>query len=142
MNAATRKVIEERIAEALIPVFVYGTLRIGQYNYRWARAAVRETVKNCRTNGKLYFSRGLSGSYPVAKFDEEGTILGDVLWCDPSHPDYGGMVRMELGAGYEVREIEVVTAKSETMEALGFHYLHRTRGDAIPNGDWVKAVSG
>lgn len=135
--------LEERTApggregDPLVPVFVYGTLRVGQYNFSWAQEAVVDTIQNCTAKGALYFVDGRFG-YPVAKFDEEGEIKGDVLWFDPAHEEYQSVVRMELGAGYEVREIEVRT-ESETIEAIAFHYLRPTRGNPIPDGDWVKA---
>lgn len=122
----------------LIPVFVYGTLRIGEGNYEWAKEAVRHEVTNCTTPGRIYFC-GSSLSYPVAKFEEEGTIKGDLLWFDPDHPVFGQVVDMEIHAGYVVQEIEVIDGDGDSHEALGFQYVRQPLGDLIPSGDWKRA---
>lgn len=123
--------------DPLIPVFVYGTLRVGQYNFGVVRKAVRNIAENCKANGSIYFFGGRRG-YPIAKFDEDGEILGDVLWCDPSHPGYDRMMQMELGAGYESREIEVRNPDGEVIECIAFQYLGTPKGEWIQSGDWVK----
>lgn len=123
----------------LLPCFVYGTLRSGQGNYHWCQAAVRRETLNVRANGRLYFVSGHTG-YPVAKLDENGIILGDVLWFDPVHPDFDAVVQMETGAGYECRDIEVLTEESERIDCMAFHYIWTPRGELIPDGDWIRAV--
>lgn len=122
--------------EPLVPVFVYGTLRVDQYNYDWCKRAVRHSVIDCKAKGNLYWVHDKSG-YPVAKFDEDGEIIGDVLYFDPTSKTYDDVVSMELGAGYEVREIEVRTPEGETLECIAFHYVDRPRGEWIKSGDWV-----
>lgn len=124
----------------LVPVFVYGTLREGQGNWQWAKEAVRHSDLNVRTSGRIYFCSGRTG-FPVAKLDEAGSIVGDVLWFDPDHPTFDDVVQMEVGAGYECRDIEVITSESETIECMAFHYAWRPRGDLIPDGDWVRAFA-
>jgi gamma-glutamylcyclotransferase (GGCT)/AIG2-like uncharacterized protein YtfP len=123
--------------DPLIPVFVYGTLRVGQYNFGVVRKAVRDIAENCIASGSIYFYGGRRG-YPIAKFDEVGDILGDVLWCDPSHPGYDRMMRMELGAGYESREISVRKPDGDVIECIAFHYIGTPKGEWIQSGDWVK----
>lgn len=125
-------------SDPLVPIFVYGTLRVGQGNYTWAKQCVRHEIIECVAQGRIYFV-GPYGGFPVARFDQGGRIVGDVLYCDPAERTYDEMVQMELGAGYESREIEVVTPDGDTLECLAFHYLYEPRGSWIPSGDWVNA---
>lgn len=121
----------------LIPVFVYGTLRVGHGNHSWAIEAVRHYVTDVTAEGAIYFV-GPYGGYPVAKFDEPGTILGDILWMDAGHPTYREVVRMEIGAGYELRTVAVSTDEGE-VKCQAFHYIRRPGGPQIPSGDWSTA---
>lgn len=125
----------------LIPVFVYGTLRVGHGNFTWAADAVVYVLPDCTAEGRIYFVHH-GGGYPVAKFDEVGTILGDILWFDPKHPEYESVVSMEIGAGYELRQVSVTTPEGDTMDCQTFHYRHKPGGPRIEDGDWAKAVYG
>lgn len=125
----------------LVPVFVYGTLRLGHNNFSWAQDAVVYALTDCTAEGTIYFvSPG--GGYPVAKFDEVGTIIGDVLWFDPKHPEYNAVVQMEINAGYELRSITITHPDGTKMQCLTFHYLRKPGGPRIEDGDWAKAVYG
>lgn len=139
MTMTSDEVLLENVEGNLIPVFVYGTLRVGQGNFRWAQEAVRHVLLNCTTKGRIYFVHGRRG-FPVAKLDEEGTILGDVLWFDPQHPDFDGVVSMELGAGYEMKDVTVTTEDGE-LEACAFHYIWDDMGEWIRSGDWVSEAN-
>lgn len=120
----------------LVPVFVYGTLRVGQGNFRWACEAVRSYIRDCTAEGRIYFVHDRWG-YPVAKLDETGTILGDVLWMDNRHPTYDEVYRMEISAGYEIRTVPVQTPDGE-LKCLAFHYIDKPRGVWIESGDWAR----
>lgn len=132
-----RDEIENPDAEDAVPVFVYGTLRYGEGNYQWCSDAVVAVLRDCHTDGRIYWVSGRSG-YPVAKLDEEGEIIGDILWFDPSHRAYHDVVAMEIGAGYEVRKVSVRCQGGELREASAFHYVRAPRGHLIPSGDWVR----
>lgn len=123
--------------DSLIPVFVYGTLRIGQYNYKqWAEGGIRKFEQDCVANGAIYFvSR--DGGYPVAKFDEPGIIKGDVLWFDRYSLEWGYVLEMEYGAGYTLVDIEARNQRGETFDCLGFDYVRKPAGPLIEGGDWI-----
>jgi gamma-glutamylcyclotransferase (GGCT)/AIG2-like uncharacterized protein YtfP len=123
----------------VIKAFVYGTLRIGEYNYRWASGDVVEEIPNVLTTGELYFA-GDGPSYPVAKLDTPGQIIGDILVYPDDSQDWLQICRMELGAGYELREIEVTTESGDKIAAVAWHFLHHPRGPKIASGDWSQAV--
>lgn len=124
------------------PILVYGTLRPGHNNFRWAQACVQGITENVTTPGKLYWVEGEHG-YPVAKFDVYATefIHGDILHCDENDEAFRDMVRMEVGAGYELRTVACVTADGKKTGAYGFHYLGTPRGRQIEGGDWSAAVA-
>lgn len=125
----------------IIPVFVYGSLRVGEWNYPVAEPCVQEYEQDAATPGLVWFA--FRDGYPVAHFISScaGMIQGDVLWCDTEDPAYEHMQRMEQGAGYEQREIEVILANGQRMDATGFHYLGVPRPDLlITSGDWRREI--
>lgn len=126
---------------SLTRIFVYGTLRVGQYNYSWCEEAVEKAIKNCTASGRIYFVDPLGAGYPVAKLDEHGTIYGDILYFNTAHPLFDAVVRMELGAGYVARNIQVTTPKGRQVDCQAFHYLRIPRGSLIREGDWAAAIS-
>lgn len=121
----------------LIGIFVYGTLRPGSYNHWYEEEGVDP---NCTARGRLYFVHGHSG-FPVADFDEEGVIVGDVIWLRDDSQDFQDICNMELGAGYTLRDIEVTDAEGSTYTAYAWHYPQKLRGKRIPDGDWLKATA-
>lgn len=113
-------------------VFVYGTLRPrGALHSSWARGT--EIVAQGATAPGALYHVSPHKSYPVAKFDEEGTIIGDIL--DFDEEDWEEVRGMEVGAGYEVREIEAV-ADNVTYSCVAFQYRHDPRGPKITTGDY------
>lgn len=126
-------------------LFVYGTLQPGFGNYRLLSQCALWGVP-ATTSGTVHWVQG-RGGYPVAKLDEEGTIQGTLLCIKGSKPeDDEGMLSahlMELGAGYEARQIEVAITGGHpqtgqpTVTALAYHYPHKPRGAKIESGDWA-----
>lgn len=119
-----------------IPIFVYGTLRPSEYNFRRTGGAVKVDW-NMRANGRLYHAfKAPERMYPGARFDEEGTIVGDVLWYKEGSSALRSVVAMEIGAGYSMVEIKVENADGEHMEVYAFQY-ERPHGERIESGDWL-----
>lgn len=119
-------------------MFVYGTLRPGHGNYTMLEGAVLSDMKEGTTKGRLYHVHGGTDAwpiYPVARFDEEGTIVGALLEVDASNRHVMAVQRMELGAGYLAQTVEVTTTDGEKVQALAWHYPHTT-GPRIESGDW------
>jgi gamma-glutamylcyclotransferase (GGCT)/AIG2-like uncharacterized protein YtfP len=125
--------------QPLVPIFVYGTLRVGHGNYEWCKGAVKRTQIGATSIGTIWFAYD-HGSYPVAKFDEGNTtIVGDVLWFNPQHRSFDEVVSMEYGAGYVLVDIEY-EHEGETLECMAFHYIGQPRGPKIESGDWAAAA--
>lgn len=120
----------------LVNCFVYGTLRVGQYNYKLIEPAVYESYRDVVAIGSLYFVS--PGSYPVAKFDEEGQIFGDILVCDSEAFAFQRAYQMEIGAGYSFIKIDVPKFK---VPIYGFHFDFAVNPALrIPGGNWIKAA--
>lgn len=127
----------------MTPVFVYGTLRVGQGNYGWCAGGVfvGRTIQDAVTQGDLYFVAG-PNSFPVADAYGEGCITGDVLYFDPESEHYEQMCEMEMGAGYVPVVVEVAHPDYPgVIKALMWHYNRPLLGRIqIPHGDWVRAL--
>ena len=122
----------------MIPVFVYGTLRPGDYNHgRWGLAE-DNVMRGVTAPGALYHVSPWSRVYPCAKFDEEGTITGDILFFEEGSDHLAGIDRMEIGAGYEVREGVVTLPDGKEMKCQAYHYVRKAPGPRIESGDWFK----
>ncbi len=126
-------------------IFVYGTLRPGEYNDRGFCGLAKE-IKRGTTTGKMFNRRGRTPVFPVVDFDGEGTIIGDLLIDMPErHQEVRAVHRMEIGAGYELREIKV-DCDGETYSAIAYHWdfsadrYNSTVGIQIEDGDWLRFV--
>ena len=125
-------------------LFVYGSLRPGHYNFQRLFAGGVIGVRPAQSTGRLYHYMGSTRQmpmFPVACFDEPGTIAGDLIQLDSiDHQFEIEQVRwMELGAGYEERQINVALENSHEVEAYAYHWPHGSahRGEWIPSGDWT-----
>lgn len=128
-------------SEDLVPVFVYGTLRYGEGNFHWCADAVKAVEKDCTASGAIYFAWTGKSTYPVARFDERGTILGDILWFDRYDPLYDRVVEMEQGAGYISVPVKVTAPDGAVYVCDAFHYCRTPQGEKITSGDWASEVS-
>lgn len=113
--------------------FVYGSLRVGDYNAD--RFGPPGEVRLATAKGALYHVSPYTRVYPVAKFDEEGIIIGEVR--DFPAQEWKNIVYMEEGAGYKLWPV-VVAYEDGTFEAVvGWHYIRRPLGPLVESGDWL-----
>ncbi|WIC89296.1 hypothetical protein SEA_OTTAWA_64 [Arthrobacter phage Ottawa] len=124
-----------------IPVFVYGSLRPGLYNFPMAERALAADPLPAVVHGfELYANK--SDSYPYLAVGE-GDVKGDVLMIYPGR-ELDSIIGMEEGAGYDTRAIKAdITfpdGKVETFDVMAF--VHREdrrshRGTKVEDGDWL-----
>lgn len=125
-------------------LFVYGTLRPGQYNFdRFPHEGVRVVNRNCTVSGFIMHNvHGHRPIYPVViPGHADDIIVGDLLAADDDSDWYHDVMAMEIGAGYEPEEVPVLTRRKRpprTVTALMFVYQHRPRGVPIESGNWLQ----
>lgn len=116
-------------------LFAYGTLRDQAHPFT---SEAERVADGCWARGQMYHVLGGSTQqpiYPVVDFDEPGTVVGTLLIVDGAALSW--IHAMELGAGYEAREVEVtVPGSSQTALAVAYHYPDSRRGAMVPHGDW------
>lgn len=120
-----------------VHLFVYGTLRQGGGLDAWLASSIKE-AHAATASGRLYSL----GAFPCAMFDEEGTIVGDVYLVDLTD-DVVRCIDMEINAGYELVEIEVMsqmyTTQAAPTIAWAFHYPDKSvMRTHVPHGDWFR----
>lgn len=122
-------------------LFVYGTLRPGGRLSSLFRpgAVVGDPIDGVETDGALHHVAGgsrRSPIYPVADFEQEGTVVGTLLLVRP-HLIHE-IRQMELNVGYEERMILVRTANGVGhYRALAYHHPDtHAYGPRITSGDW------
>lgn len=129
-----------------IPMFFYGTLRVGGGNDRHFSEGIVKTKKNAEAKEVLYFPG--QRSYPGARFDESGTMVGDLFWYEVDSLDLLGIFGMEIGAGYTAQVIDATYDRKtqrphrKTIQAISFQYEGRAWGHdrpewtPVPGNDW------
>lgn len=121
-------------------IFVYGSLRKGEYNYR-------EEMGEPICTGHIHKAQLYSlGAFPaiVASDDEADTVTGEVY--DLADKQFASIDRMEVGAGYELRPVLVwwkeidrnFNGDGNPLEAEAYFYpaVQDWFGPRIDNGDW------
>lgn len=126
----------------MIKVFAYGTVRPGGHNYRRVSKGIVNLIRHCTTEGRIY-SLTHFGGYPLARFDEEGTVHGDILiYENQSSPGFRYLCNMEIGAGYSLQPIQVSQLDDnqrvvEVHDCFAFQYEGSPNPDyLIESGDW------
>jgi gamma-glutamylcyclotransferase (GGCT)/AIG2-like uncharacterized protein YtfP len=117
-----------------IKCFVYGTLRRGDYNHARTGGKHDDDIKMATAQGAIYHLGPWSRLYPVSKFDEEGTIIGEVH--EFSTHRWAQICSMEQGAGYELRVVEATYEDGSTEHVYAWHYRRPPGGPRIMSGDW------
>jgi gamma-glutamylcyclotransferase (GGCT)/AIG2-like uncharacterized protein YtfP len=123
--------------------FVYGTLR--DEAGAWGRPGyVEPPVTGCTAKGTLY---NYGYAYPYADCDGDGEIKGDIITVDPEMARH--IARVEMGAGYEAREVTVTLPSGESRVVIGWHITDTTKArmlrygqiEVIPSGDWLACIA-
>jgi gamma-glutamylcyclotransferase (GGCT)/AIG2-like uncharacterized protein YtfP len=88
------------------------------------------------------------GAFPYADFnaDTDTVIHGQVLTMDEDHPGYRSMCAVEIGAGYESREVVAQLSTGQAVVCIGWQIEDRTkrwldgRLRPVRHGDWSQCV--
>jgi gamma-glutamylcyclotransferase (GGCT)/AIG2-like uncharacterized protein YtfP len=145
----------ELVAQGLIPMFVYGTLRPRRKGLSsWGMTGDEPVISNAYITGGLWFVSGY-GSYPVAKLDVAGRIQGDIIFYEEDSWAYQRINDVEVGAGYELREVTanfveseddinefIATGEFQSITVNAWHWLYEVDDRvAVPGNNWLRAVS-
>lgn len=141
------ELIEQRSKQGkAIPLFVYGTLRVGEALYSYYNSGVVKERHEATSPGVLYFP--FHYQFPGARFDEEGTIIGDILWYPLSAASLLEVITMELRAGYSLVKVNVTYERKtgrphrKEIEALAFqHNYSDSSCERVPGGDWKSVAA-
>lgn len=117
-------------------LFIYGTLRPGEYNYDMMEPVVVGTPSPGRARGCL-FDTGVG--YPVMalrRCDPYCRTVGDIVEVNQRHWRWADILEMEVGAGYDIRRIDV-DSRGKSVECLAFIWPYSTRDMVpVPENDW------
>ena len=113
-------------------VFVYGLLKPGFRLHHVVEPFV-VAASPASTRGRLY-----DAGVPAARFDEDGTLEGVVLWLDEARVDEALRVLDELeDEGTEYRRVVLeVDTDSGGVEAFAYEYLLSLDGRADAGPSW------
>lgn len=115
-------------------VFTYGTLRPGMGLDRVLRGAV-VTAETATVDGYALYAN-TSHSYPYLVADGASEATG-TLYLLRNGEQFRSAHRIELGAGYEVSEVDARLADGTTVRALVWEWRKGWGlGPRIPSGDW------
>jgi len=136
VKEAERYVVENHLD--MSPVFVYGTLRVGQYNYdRSFSQSEIVVVRNVVVRDHSLYVLKRHQYYPYATEREGGEIVGDVIWMDRN--TYEWIRDMERGSGYDEKLVVTTDGKTCIMFVANPVY----RGQLLENsteigGSWIE----
>lgn len=123
-------------------MFVYGSLRPGEYNSvrTGAEDAAEVLFRNVRIKGRMK-PVSHSGGYPVVDVltETDSTIEGDILMMDADGDEYFHIMRMETGAGY-VPVAVTVDVDGNQVACLVWHYVgfDELSTEIVKSGDWIQ----
>ena len=114
-------------------LFVYGLLKPGFSLHHIAAPYVIRTAPG-RIRGRLY-----DAGVPAARFNEDGTIEGFVLWLDEARLEEALRVIDQLeDEGDEYRRVVVEVDTDEgSVSAAAYEYLHSLDGRPFVGTEWV-----
>ena len=121
----------------MIPMFIYGSLRKGQFNYwRLMLQHYAEIQGRATINAKMFSL----GEFPAIKLDKESKVVGELMYI---HEGITKLIdAMELDAGYDKVAV-IVDNEGEKVVAFTYvmNYVPRW-AETVKSGDWVKHIGG
>ena len=110
-------------------IFVYGSLRVGEYNFNAFQT--HYNINPIKTNVKLKGYKLFSlGQYPGIIEDLNSTIIGDILQVNEEC--YKHIHKMEINANYIEKEIKI-----KELICKIYIYEGNTTNEVI-HGDWTR----
>lgn len=121
----------------LIPVFVYGTLRVGGGLHGMIEEDVVYGPIQATVKGSLYSNTSFSYPYYVEEGDTD--VVGEVFFVRRGI-GFNQVAAMEIGAGYDMKVIAVNTGTG-FLNVVAFPLAPRWKsllGAPIRSGDWIE----
>jgi len=143
-NGIVKQAVNVNVPEGHTISVVYGSLRKGCYNCAsYERAygdGYQQLTQAWITGYKLYSL----GAYPCVVFtgEEEDKLLVDIYQC--SRECHNSIYRMEIGAGYYAKTIEVMGDDGNAYEGIIYCYEesdYTEKLERVVDGDWVTYVN-
>lgn len=115
----------------------YGSLRQGEYNHSYFNKGDFYFLQTVELQGYKLYSLG---SYPGVKESDNNT---DTIICDvvviEDKPTFESIDRMELGAGYSRKLVDVKLDTGELIKCVIYIYEDRVKEEwLVEGGDWSK----
>lgn len=124
-------------------VAVYGSLREGAYNYNSFKRSYGEEIQKLGTTTVNGYDLYSLGAYPGINVSEDPNkpLVVDLL--EVTDRVYASINRMELGANYSVRIIDVALHTGEPMKATIYLYNGNLKGRStmVEDGNWLNYIS-
>lgn len=139
------------------PVFVYGTLRSGQYNESVVGDGCQERA-TATADGVGVYGRLYPFPYAAEHPDPRVKAVGELMWIKPGRPGVQARARLDNLEGFDklkpshshylrvARDVQYTRPDGTTATTRAWIYLMNTTDrkplleeDLIPGGDWVAA---
>ena len=123
-----------------IPLFVYGTLRMGGALHHLIAPSILEQVDNVFIYGSLHSST--QGLWPVVRAGGEGKVYGSLYALEIDLEVMGSLFKEELLFGYDLAWNQIYDAEGrEYSKALVCTWeSEEFLGEPIPHGNWLEHI--
>ena len=123
-----------------IPLFVYGTLRLGGSLHHLIAPSILEQVDNVFIYGSLHSST--QGLWPVVRAGGKGKVHGSLFALEIDLEVMGSLFKEELLFGYDLAWNQIYDKEgNEYSKALVCTWeSEEFLGEAIPHGNWLEHI--